>query len=153
MPLKMIQKAISWLPHASIVLCAIALVVIFWGTKSDWPNISMFKMDHDRSAAFVPDTLVWKQPILPAQFAEGSCGTCHRSDLPQTPHLNHGRQLITKFNCVACHQLQDVDRPAMLGPDLTNVGTKVTREWIYKWLKDPRTLTDADGKVAVDGVY
>ena len=29
----------------------------------------------------------------------------------------------------------------MLGPDLTNIGTKVSRDWIYKWLKDPRTLT------------
>ncbi len=40
----------------------------------------------------------------------------------------------------------------MLGPDLTNVGNKVSREWIYKWLKDPRTVTDADGNVTVDGV-
>ena len=39
----------------------------------------------------------------------------------------------------------------MLGPDLTNVGTKVSRAWIYKWLKDPRTLTDGDGNVTVDG--
>jgi mono/diheme cytochrome c family protein len=40
----------------------------------------------------------------------------------------------------------------MLGPDLTNIGTKVTRKWIYKWLKDPRTLTDANGNVLVDGM-
>jgi mono/diheme cytochrome c family protein len=40
----------------------------------------------------------------------------------------------------------------MLGPDLTNVGAKVSREWIYKWLRDPRTLTDKDGNVTVNGV-
>jgi mono/diheme cytochrome c family protein len=40
----------------------------------------------------------------------------------------------------------------MLGPDLTYVGAKVSREWIYKWLKDPRTITDSDGNVIVDGV-
>jgi mono/diheme cytochrome c family protein len=40
----------------------------------------------------------------------------------------------------------------MLGPDLTNIGTKLSREWIYKWLKDPRTLTDADGSITVNGV-
>ena len=39
----------------------------------------------------------------------------------------------------------------MLGPDLTNVGTKVSRAWIYKWLKDPRTLTASDGSVLVNG--
>ena len=96
--------------------------------------------------------LSWKQPIVPAQFAQASCGACHREDLAQTPRLNHGRQLLVKFNCVGCHQLQDIDRPEMLGPDLTNIGTKVSREWIYKWLKDPRTLTDADGTVTVNGV-
>ncbi len=40
----------------------------------------------------------------------------------------------------------------MLGPDLTDVGLKVRREWIYKWLRDPRTITDADGNVIVNGV-
>ena len=39
----------------------------------------------------------------------------------------------------------------MLGPDLTNIGTKVSRAWIYKWLKDPRTLTASDGSVLVNG--
>jgi cytochrome c2 len=59
---------------------------------------------------------------------------------------------MVKYNCTACHQLQDIERPAMLGPDLTNIGTKVSREWIYKWLNEPRTLTDANGNVTVDGV-
>ena len=39
----------------------------------------------------------------------------------------------------------------MLGPDLTNIGTKVTRQWIYKWLKEPRTVTDSDGNVTANG--
>ena len=39
----------------------------------------------------------------------------------------------------------------MLGPDLTNIGTKVSREWIYKWLKEPRTLLDKDGNATVNG--
>ena len=39
----------------------------------------------------------------------------------------------------------------MLGPDLTNIGTKVSRPWIYKWLKEPRTVTDASGNVTVNG--
>ena len=97
-------------------------------------------------------TLAWEQPILPTHFIQGACGTCHREDLPQTPQLNRGRELLADLNCTGCHRLQDIDRPQMIGPDLTNVGTKVSREWIYKWLKEPRTLTDADGNVAVDGV-
>ena len=96
-------------------------------------------------------TLAWEQPMLVNRFIQASCGTCHRADLPETPKLNRGRRLLGDLNCVGCHRLQDVERPAMLGPDLTNIGTKVSREWIYKWLKEPQTLTDKDGNVTVNG--
>jgi mono/diheme cytochrome c family protein len=39
----------------------------------------------------------------------------------------------------------------MLGPNLSNVGNKVTREWIYKWLKEPHIVVDASGNTVVDG--
>ena len=96
-------------------------------------------------------TLAWEQPLLPVHLIQASCVTCHRANLPETPKLDRGRYLIAEFNCIGCHRLRDGERPAMLGPDLTNVGTKVSREWIYKWLKEPQTLTDADGNVTVDG--
>jgi len=96
-------------------------------------------------------TLAWEQPILPTRFIQASCGTCHYADLPQTPQLTHGRELLAELNCQGCHRLPGIERPAMLGPDLTNVGTKVSREWIYKWLKEPRTIVDKDGSVTVNG--
>jgi mono/diheme cytochrome c family protein len=96
-------------------------------------------------------TLAWEQPLLPNRFIQGPCGTCHRADLLETPKLNRGRRLLAEFNCVGCHRLQDADRPAMLGPDLTSLGTKVSRAWIYKWLKEPRTITDTSGSVTVNG--
>jgi mono/diheme cytochrome c family protein len=96
-------------------------------------------------------TLAWEQPVLPTRFIQASCGTCHRSDLPQTPQLTRGRQLLGELNCQGCHRLPGIDRPAMLGPDLSSVGTKVSREWIYKWLKEPRTVVDKDGNVTVNG--
>lgn len=96
-------------------------------------------------------TLAWEQPILPVSFIQGSCGTCHRADIPQAPRLRRGRELLVQFNCVGCHRLQGIERPVMLGPDLTNIGTKVSREWLYKWLKEPRTIVDATGKVTVNG--
>ncbi len=96
-------------------------------------------------------TLAWEQPLLPTRFLQASCGTCHQADLPQTPQLTRGRQLLAELNCQGCHRLPGIDRPAMLGPDLTNIGTKVSREWIYKWLKEPRTILDKDGNVTVDG--
>lgn len=97
-------------------------------------------------------TLAWEQPILQTHFIQGACGSCHHDDLPETPQLNRGRHLLEELNCSGCHRLQGIDRPVMLGPDLSSIGTKVSREWIYKWLKEPRTITDADGNVTVNGV-
>jgi mono/diheme cytochrome c family protein len=97
-------------------------------------------------------TLAWEQPILPTHFIQGACGSCHHGDLPETPQLNRGRALLDELNCSGCHRLQGIERPVMLGPDLSSVGTKVSREWIYKWLKEPRTITEADGNVTVNGV-
>ena len=96
-------------------------------------------------------TLAWEQPILPTRFIQASCGTCHDADLPQTPQLTRGREILAELNCQGCHRLPGIERPMMLGPDLTNIGTKVSREWIYKWLKEPRTITDKDGNVTVNG--
>jgi mono/diheme cytochrome c family protein len=98
-------------------------------------------------------TLGWEQPLLPMHFIQASCGTCHRADLPETPQLNRGRDLITQLNCVGCHRLQNFERPDMLGPDLSSIGTKVNRKWIYKWLKDPRTVSDASGGDATVNGY
>ena len=97
-------------------------------------------------------TLAWEQETLPVRYIQASCGVCHRNALPETPQLNLGRELLVKLNCVGCHKLEGVTRPAMLGPDLTNLGTKVSREWIYKWLKEPRTITDSNGNTTVAGV-
>ena len=96
-------------------------------------------------------TLAWEQPILPAVFIQASCGTCHYNNLPQTPQLLRGRELLARLNCQGCHRLPGIERPAMLGPDLTNIGAKVSRAWIYKWLKEPRTILDKDGNVTVNG--
>jgi cytochrome c2 len=96
-------------------------------------------------------TLAWEQPILSVEYIQASCGVCHRSDLKEAPRLDRGREILVRLNCVGCHRLQGVERPAMLGPDLTNIGGKVTRAWIYKWLKEPRTITASDGTVEVNG--
>jgi mono/diheme cytochrome c family protein len=95
-------------------------------------------------------TLAWEQPILPAHFLQASCGSCHQADIKETPQLTRGRELLVRLNCQGCHKLNNLDQP-MLGPDLSSVGTKVKREWIYKWLKEPRTEVDKDGNVTVNG--
>jgi mono/diheme cytochrome c family protein len=95
-------------------------------------------------------TLAWEQPILPARFLQASCGSCHQAELKETPQLVRGRELLTHLNCQGCHKLRTLDQPT-LGPDLSSLGYKVSREWIYKWLKEPRTILDKDGNVTVNG--
>lgn len=96
-------------------------------------------------------TLAWEKPMVPISFIQGSCGVCHQPGIPETPRLNRGREVMEDLNCIGCHKLHGIERPAMLGPDLTNVGNKTSPEWIFKWLKDPRTIIDANGNVSVDG--
>jgi cbb3-type cytochrome oxidase cytochrome c subunit len=92
-----------------------------------------------------------KQPLLPIRYIQASCGLCHHGDLPDAPQLNRGRQLLNEYSCVGCHRLADNERSVMLGPDLTDIGTKVSPEWIYKWLKEPRTVVDSSGNMVVNG--
>jgi mono/diheme cytochrome c family protein len=96
-------------------------------------------------------TLTWEQSQLPIGYIQGSCGVCHRADMPETPRLAKGREVLSDLNCVGCHKLQGIVRQDMLGPDLTNVGNKTSLEWIFKWLKEPRTLTDNTGNVLANG--
>ena len=96
-------------------------------------------------------TLTWEQSQLPNGYIQSSCGVCHRADMPETPRLKRGRAIMADLSCVGCHKLQGIERPLMLGADLTNVGNKTSRQWIFKWLKDPRTITDSNGNVSVNG--
>lgn len=140
------------MPQIVIGISAALLALMIWQAALVWQAWRQSRIAPKRIAEVRPDTIAWKQPMLPAQYEQANCGGCHQADLPQTPRLNHGRQLIAKYNCIGCHKLQNIGTPAMLGPDLTGIGTKVSREWVYKWLNEPRTLIDSSGNVLVDGV-
>jgi mono/diheme cytochrome c family protein len=125
--------------------------------KNGYETLSIYSVCHSGQGVATEvaeaheTTLAWEDPILPSRYLQSSCGACHRGALPETPDLNRGRELLGRLNCGGCHQLQDIESPAMRRPDLTDVGTKVSRPWIYKWLKEPRTIIDADGNVKVNG--
>lgn len=90
----------------------------------------------------------WEKPILPAHFLQASCGSCHQDDLKEAPQLARGRELLAHFNCQACHKLNNPDS-AESGPDLSSVGYKVSRQWIYAWLKQQRSTAAEVGNVTV----
>jgi len=46
-----------------------------------------------------------------------------------------GGEIFRRSRCVTCHQVDG--RGGTLGPDLTHVGAKVARDWLYAWIRDP----------------
>lgn len=88
----------------------------------------------------------WPRPLLRGRFAESSCGRCHfmeqglplSAELPGAAEFSYGWRLFREYNCTGCHKLSGYRRPEHIGPPLTSIGGKVGRNWLIRWLKDPR---------------
>lgn len=48
---------------------------------------------------------------------------------------DEGRTVFREARCISCHMIDG--RGGELGPDLSMVGSKVRREWLYGFIKDP----------------
>lgn len=94
-------------------------------------------------AAAHDSTLSPDEPLLPARYDEAGCGQCHHASLEGTPTLNQGRTMLARYGCVRCHTVKLPDGTAMQPtdqpPPLTHIADKTSREWIYAWLKDPKS--------------
>ena len=84
----------------------------------------------------------WDHPMLSSQYVESSCAQCHSGvvDLPRADRLNRGVHLIRTLGCHGCHK---ISKPTLsnlrkVGPDLRKVSGKLDRDWILKWVRDPR---------------
>ncbi len=61
-------------------------------------------------------------------------------DWPKADSSN-GRALFGELRCVSCHAVND--RGGTMGPELTRIGDKVRRAWLFSFLKNPhRTQPD-----------
>jgi cytochrome c2/predicted nucleic acid-binding Zn-ribbon protein len=81
-------------------------------------------------------------PILPAEYSEAGCVTCHAADVwtPQSQVQETGRELIMRMGCFGCHVMgypAFIDLPRS-GPTLDRVASKTTPGWAYKWIEAPR---------------
>lgn len=88
----------------------------------------------------------WDEPMLPKRFMESSCLKCHHevTDVPQATKLQAGFDRITKYGCTGCHTIggdgafgPDLTDERAVGPNLGHLGSKVSREWTLKWIKNP----------------
>jgi mono/diheme cytochrome c family protein len=84
-------------------------------------------------------TEFWEQPILPREYIESSCGSCHREkQVPQAEHLSNGRKMIEELSCAGCHVIEGFSKA--FTPSLNGIGNKVEWQWLVDWLKDPYSI-------------
>jgi hypothetical protein len=70
----------------------------------------------------------WIFPMLSNRFIESTCLKCHHEVVelepserfpdPPAPKLIHGRNLIRKFGCYGCHEINGFDGKNRVGPDV-----------------------------------
>jgi cbb3-type cytochrome oxidase cytochrome c subunit len=91
----------------------------------------------------------WDYPMLPQRFVESSCVKCHHqiTDIPQAKKLQAGYQRIVQYGCTGCHTIggegsfgPDLTDERTVGPNLSHVASKVTKDWVLKWIKNPHAF-------------
>ncbi|HEY2379802.1 MAG TPA: c-type cytochrome [Terriglobia bacterium] len=79
-------------------------------------------------------------PMLPMNNIEAGCYKCHSAstEVPKAAALNSGRDLIRIYGCFGCHKLPGYEGVRKIGPDLSTVSGKLTKDWVRKWLANPK---------------
>jgi cbb3-type cytochrome oxidase cytochrome c subunit len=82
----------------------------------------------------------WETKMYPAKYSEAGCLKCHTGDavVKAADKLNLGLSLMEKGACYGCHQLDRYDDWERRGPNLAMVSSKLTREFSFKWIREPR---------------
>ncbi len=79
-------------------------------------------------------------PMLPMQQVEAGCYKCHNgtNEVPRAASLDAGRDLIRIYGCFGCHRIPGYENIRKVGPDLSTVSGKVSKDWVRKWLSSPK---------------
>ena len=79
-------------------------------------------------------------PMLPMQNIQAGCYKCHNAspEVPQAAALNTGRDEIRIYGCFGCHKIPGYENIRKVGPDLSTVSGKLTKEWVRRWLANPK---------------
>ena len=99
-----------------------------------------YAVDVESAHGFVKD---WEEPLLGKQLSDlylirdksammqMNCNLCHRyeRETEGADFINQAKQLVQQKNCRACHTING--RGGVIGPDLTNVGSKSPEQYDY----------------------
>ncbi|MBL51707.1 MAG: hypothetical protein CMG57_07100 [Candidatus Marinimicrobia bacterium] len=99
------------------------------GEKQRWIEEHDWKVNHH-----------WLTPMLPTKYTEASCFKCHSntSDLAGGEKINLGLTLVDQAGCNGCHHNENWRSLAKAGPNLKKINEKLTKDWVSKWVKNPR---------------
>ncbi len=84
----------------------------------------------------------WEEPMLPLQYVESGCFKCHSTQVTirEANRLNLGIHLVEKAGCFNCHLLKPYEGWPKSGPTLKKLESKLTKDWAYKWIENPRSF-------------
>ncbi len=64
---------------------------------------------------------------------------------PRGGSAGNGEKLVESIGCKGCHVVTEQDREVRttdvtydIAPDLTKIGSKVNRDWLYTWIRNPK---------------
>lgn len=87
----------------------------------------------------------WLEPMLFREMTQATCQSCHGDiqHLPGGELIAKGMEIVEKYGCYGCHQIAGYNKLRKVGPDLTEVGTKVNFSWLVKWIMNPKNYLPA----------
>ena len=83
----------------------------------------------------------WENPLLAKGDVWASCNECHenQSSLNHASSFTSAKRLMIESGCHGCHEVKGFTDLPKIGPDLSRIGSKTSAEWVFGWLKDPRS--------------
>ena len=83
---------------------------------------------------------LWEEPMHPLRYAEAGCFQCHagQTTIKGAEKLNLGLSLIERAGCYGCHEIDAYQDLGARGPSLARVKDKLTEDWAFRWIEDPK---------------
>jgi len=98
---------------------------------SRMPNPQFTDQEARAVTAYVTDISTKNSYLLPQAPAGGSAA--------------RGEELVESLGCKGCHVITESDREVHItdvtydiAPELTKIGSKVNRDWLFTWIKNPK---------------
>jgi cbb3-type cytochrome oxidase cytochrome c subunit len=82
----------------------------------------------------------WEHPMRQKSRVEAGCLKCHQGvvRVPQAEDLNQGLAMVERYGCFGCHKMKGFNDLEKVGPTLKHVLTKTNRDWLVRWIRNPK---------------